>query len=70
MADVIELNRKNSNLTPEEVLAMVGREDLEEIVVVSKTKGDRTLMIWLSDMSDARCHWILSKGAHAILESS
>lgn len=69
MGDLVELNRKNDSLTVEEVMALVEREDFNEIVIAGMGE-DGILYIWSSEMEDERAHWFCAKAASVILRES
>lgn len=75
MGELVELEQKVQELTVDEVLAIVGRQSFDEIVVVGLHKGalpggDDAITIYCSDMHPARAYWLLGKAQDSALRSS
>lgn len=69
MGELIELDRKDANLTVEEVVAITQRADFDDIVVVGVKKGEG-ISVFCSGTGTERALWLVSKAQLAILDES
>ena len=65
--NVIELNR-HVTMTPNQTIEKASRYEFTKVLVIGRTEDG--IKIISSDVSDAEAHWMLSKSALKVLDTS